>query len=154
MDEMPDVKPLSPQERLAASRNALLRHMTRHDHDLKSRAEDPLAISGETQDVEERPRNSFKAMAHAARTWWEHQPAHVAVDIARPVIGRFAERTPLKLLGISAGIGAAVVLLRPWRLVSVGGLLLAAVKSAAVPSVLLSMLSSGPQDPTRVSETS
>lgn len=140
---MADILLPSPQERLASSRKALVRHMTRNERGPKSQLDDPLALSDEPQDVSEPRHSTFATMSNAAKAWWAHQPAHVAVDFVRPVIGRFAERQPLKLLGIAAGIGAAAVLLRPWRLVSIGGLLLAAVKSAAVPSVLLSMLSSG-----------
>ncbi len=153
MADVSDIKPLPPQERLAASRKALVRYMTRNDRDAQLASKDPLAIPVEAEDLPRRGRGSFASMSHAARTWWAHQPAHVAVDLARPIIGRFAERQPLKLLGIAAGVGAAVVLFRPWRLISIGGVLLAAVKSAAVPSVLLSMLSPAPEESSAPPET-
>jgi hypothetical protein len=78
-------------------------------------------------------------LARAVQTWWRNQPVSVAFGVAKPVLGRYAERQPFKLLGVAAVAGAAIVLIRPWRLVSVGGLVLAAVKSAAVPGVLMSL---------------
>ena len=70
----------------------------------------------------------------------------MAVEFAQPVVARYAQENPLKLLGIAAGIGAAAVVLKPWRLISVGGLLLAALKSSELSGALLSMLSGAARD--------
>ena len=131
---------LTPQERLAASRKAIVRHMTRDEKTL-SGSDEPYEIgdeSGLTSDA-----SSFwpSAVARAVRTWWRHHPVSMAVDVAKPVVRRYAKGHPFKLLGVAAVAGAAIVLVRPWRLLSLGGILLAAVKSAAVPSVLMSLFS-------------
>ena len=132
----------TPQERLAASRKALVRHMTRDDKTM-ARSDDPYQIADESGSN----TSSFwpSALARAVRTWWRHHPVSMAVDVAKPVVGRYAKGHPFKLLGTAAAVGAAIVVIRPWRLLSVGGILLAAVKSAAVPSVLMSLFS--PSDP-------
>ena len=86
----------------------------------------------------------FSALSFALQTWWRYHPAHAALDLARPLFDRYAARRPIQLICIALAVGAAAALIRPWRLVSVGGLLLAAVKSASTPGVLLSMLSTRP----------
>jgi hypothetical protein len=74
--------------------------------------------------------------------------------MARPLIGRYAEEKPLQLLGIAAVAGAAAVVLKPWRLVSLGSVLLATLKSSEISGALLSMLSRpSPQDTEQTQRT-
>ena len=134
----------TPQERLAASRMALVRHMTRDDTPM-ARSDDPYEIADESGLTSNTSSFWPSALARAVRTWWRHHPVSMAVDVAKPVVGRYAKGHPFKLLGVAAAVGAAIVVIRPWRLLSVGGIFLAAVKSAAVPSVLMSLFS--PSDP-------
>lgn len=139
MHPMSSLHQPSPQERLANSRKALVRHMTHEDRPTAGEAAQPHEISDDGGEAADRSGFWASALARAVQTWWRKQPASVAFSVAKPVLGRYAERQPFKLLGIAAVAGAAVVLIRPWRLVSVGGLVLAAVKSAAVPGVLMSL---------------
>lgn len=44
-------------------------------------------------------------------------------QIFQPVVTGYAATNPMKTLGIAAGIGAAIVVLKPWRLITVGSLL-------------------------------
>lgn len=136
-----DHKP-TPQERLAASRKAIIRHMSRDEEHLPRNEEERYDI-GDESGISHSGRSFWpSAVARAVKTWWRQHPFSMAVDVATPVLGRYAQNQPLKLLGIAAAIGAAAVLIRPWRLISIGGIALAAVKSAAVPSVLMSVFSS------------
>ena len=134
----------TPQERLAASRKAIVRHMTRDEKTLAS-SDEPYEIGDESRLTSNTSSFWPSALARAVRTWWRHHPVSMAVDVAKPVVGRYAKGHPFTLLGVAALAGAAIVVTRPWRLLSVGGILLAAVKSAAVPSVLMSLFS--PPDP-------
>lgn len=134
----------TPQERLAASRKAIVRHMTRDEKTLAS-SDEPYEIGDESGLTSNSSSFWPSAVARAVRTWWRHHPVSMAVDVAKPVVGRYAKGHPFTLLGVAALAGAAIVVTRPWRLLSVGGILLAAVKSAAVPSVLMSLFS--PPDP-------
>ena len=134
----------TPQERLAASRKAIVRHMTRDEKTLAS-SDEPYEIGDESGLTSNTSSFWPSALARAVRTWWRHHPVSMAVDVAKPVVGRYAKGHPFTLLGVAALAGAAIVVTRPWRLLSVGGILLAAVKSAAVPSVLMSLFS--PPDP-------
>ncbi len=131
---------LTPQERLAASRKAIVKCMTRDEKTL-SGADEQYEIGDESGLTSNASSFWPSAVARAVRTWWRHHPASMAVDVAKPVVRRYAKGHPFKLLGVAAVAGAAIVLVRPWRLLSLGGILLAAVKSAAVPSVLMSLFS-------------
>jgi len=83
----------------------------------------------------------FAVARHSVRAWWEFHPVRVAGVVAEPVLAEYARQRPLKLIGIAAGIGAVVVVTRPWRLVSLGGLAVAALKSSQVSNFALSFLS-------------
>lgn len=154
---------LSPQARLAASRKAIVRHMKRdHRKDLHDdrapgleyaldaddgQAYDAYGGVGQDDGSGSRLSAALHLVKYAVRSWWHHHPVNVAYDFARPVVHRFAANEPYKLLGIAAGVGAAAVLIRPWRLVSLGGVALAALKSSEFSSLALSMLSSSRSDP-------
>lgn len=43
--------------------------------------------------------------------------------IFQPVVTSYAKTNPVKTLGIAAGIGAALVVIKPWRLITLGSLL-------------------------------
>jgi hypothetical protein len=138
----------TPQERLAISRKAIVKHMTRDDRNMARSDDEPYEIGDESGLNSSASSFWPSAVARAVRTWWRHHPVSMAVDVATPVVGRYAKSHPFKLLGVAAAVGAAMVVIRPWRLLSVGGIALAAVKSAAVPSVLMSLFSSPePQTP-------
>ena len=138
---------LSPQQRLALSRRAIVRHMHRNDRpDRQATALDHSGYSDEHVDEDfdsEPPQGSGKwqLIKHTLSAWWRHHPAHLAVEVGKPLLRHYAQDQPMKLIGIAAAVGAATVLLRPWKLVSVGGLLLATLKSSQVTGLALSMLS-------------
>jgi hypothetical protein len=146
-----DQKP-TPQERLAASRKAIVRNMSRDEKHFARNEDAPYEIGDESGTSESGKSFWPSAVGRAVQVWWRQHPFSMAVDVARPVLGRYAQNQPLKLLGVAAAVGAAAVLIRPWRLISVGGIALAAVKSAAVPSVLMSMFSSTDPDYPETSE--
>jgi hypothetical protein len=77
---------------------------------------------------------------HVVRTWWRHHPASMGVDLARPVLASYATRKPVQYVAIAAGLGAALVLLRPWRVMSATGLIVALVKSSQLPSLVMSAM--------------
>jgi hypothetical protein len=124
--------------------------MTRDHHGLD---EQTGPDNGARMESGDGSRGKWAAFKHAARTWWHHHPVHVALDVAKPVIGRYAAEKPFRLLVIAAGVGAATVMIRPWRLVSLGGLLLATLKSSGLSNVVLSVLYSAPNDAEQTGET-
>ncbi len=147
--------PLSPQERLALSRQALMHHM---DGDTKrGRAGAPRAskLSQDNDDQDDYPQDGddfggpWNLLRFALASWWRQHPASIATDIANPLLQRFAQDKPLQLIGIAAGVGAAAVLIKPWRLISIGSVLWASLKSSDLTGILASMLSSPPTGKTR-----
>lgn len=132
---------LTPQQRLASSRKAIVRHMTQSDTPEDS-GTSPIESDG-MEGYGDAPSGggSWAAIRHTAKVWWQHHPAQLALNLAKPLLGRYAAEKPLQLLGISAGLGVAAVVLRPWRLISVTGLLFAAAKTSDLPVLLMSILS-------------
>lgn len=143
---------LTPQQRLTLSRKAIVRHMHKDD-----RPERPDAIeysqvkaqSAAEADVGEAfgenprsvPDGTWSLITQAFRSWWHHHPANIAVEIATPFLSNYAKAHPARLVGIAAGVGAAAVVFKTWRLVSVGGILLAVMKSADISAVVMSVMS-------------
>ncbi len=88
----------------------------------------------------------WRTLRRTAKAWWRSHPAHLAVEVGEPLLGKYAAANPKKLLAISAVLGGAVVLAKPWRLISVTGLLIAALRSTQMSGLLASLLSSEPSD--------
>lgn len=132
---MNDNTALSPRERLDKSRQAIVRQMG-HDN--------ATAVGHGGSDTEiDASASTWSLVKQTATSWWHSHPASLALDFAQPRMQRFAQEQPLKLLAISAGMGAAAVLLRPWRLISLTGLVFAALKSSEVTGLASSLLASG-----------
>ncbi len=149
---------ISPQARLAASRKALVRQMAHSDgraNDDTPNERDGAGNGGDSDSDSDsgthrdgtpthagyRSGSVWQVLTEAVTAWWQHHPAHVALDVGRPFLRSYAREKPLQLLGIAAGLGAAAVLVKPWRLVSFTGLAVAALKSTKLSSTLLSLLS-------------
>ena len=80
-------------------------------------------------------------MQHVLGTWWRHHPAHMGIEMVTPALSSYAARKPLQYLGIAALVGVVFAIVRPWRLISLTGLIVALVKSSQLSSVLLSAMS-------------
>lgn len=135
---------LTPQERLGLSRLALVNYMNQGD------GPRPNRLNADADNAERNPSQNgiWHTVKRAVRMWWQHHPAQIAIDVARPVLSNYAHEKPLQLLAIAVGAGAAVVLVRPWRLVSMTGLLFATIKSTEFSGLLLSLLSTKSDSPT------
>jgi hypothetical protein len=128
---------MTPVERLVASRIRLAREM-RGD-------------AGDTGGSQPPPRPSgsggWRMGLRVLRTWWSRHPANATARIAQPLIENYAREKPLQLVGIAAGLGAAAVIVKPWRLISVGALLAATLRSSDFSSLLVSLLSQDARQP-------
>lgn len=128
---------MSPVERLAASRLRMAREM-RGDHTDADSAAPASRAAGSAG----RPFG-LRVLHH----WWKRHPANAAVQMAQPLIANYAREKPLQLVGISAGLGAAAVIVKPWRLISVGAVLAATLRSSDFSSLLVSLLSQTTRQP-------
>lgn len=142
---------ITPQDRLAASRQTILNLMNARGENPASSYEHIELGSNSGKPVTKlRPATSkWQMIQRAMRVWWHNHPANLALEVGRPVLGKYAKEEPLKLLGISAAAGAAIALLKPWRLISVTGLGVAALKSSQVSGLLLSLLTTPPETSTQ-----
>lgn len=138
----------TPQERLATSRQAILRHMTAGDDVHAGQRRQAHSDEAPDADAPGYATGAWQSIRRAVRVWWHHHPAQLAIDLAKPVLGKYAQEKPLQLLGVAAAAGAAIVLVRPWRLVSLTGLAVAALKSSQASGLLLSLLSTHPEPST------
>ena len=152
----------SAKERLAASRAALMRELQPR-HLRGSRSQPPQAMASDAPalqaaaqgqqpvdetEYEDHGGSLWAVTKRSLRAWWEFHPARAAASIARPVVEEYAQHSPWKLVGIAAGVGALVVVTRPWKLVSVGGLAVAALKSSQFSNLALSLLATRNGNPT------
>lgn len=131
---------LTPQERLAISRKAIVRHMNRHHRTIEDSLDDDIDEAAELGATSQ--GGTLGRIRYAVRMWWHRHPASAVVELARPVLSDYAAVHPFRLVGISTAAGAAIVVIRPWRMVSASALLVAAVKSSGLTNTLVTMLSS------------
>jgi hypothetical protein len=133
-------------DKLAKSRRAILEHVARRERKHDPRMQSPEGAyedMGSFVDDEPPPPGSgwFGHFGHAVRTWWRYHPAHMAVELATPLMRGYARRKPVQLLAISLGLGAALTLARPWRVISVTTLVVALLKSSQLSNLFMAAMS-------------
>jgi hypothetical protein len=134
-------------DKLARNRQAILDHIARRErkHDPREQGANEFGADGYPQDEDDDPDDAgggwFGHMRHALRTWWRYHPAHMAVDFVTPMLRPYARRKPMQLLGISLAAGALLTFLRPWKVISVGTLLIAILKSSQLSHLFMAAMS-------------
>jgi hypothetical protein len=142
---------ITAQQRLAASRQAIVRDMHRDDPEMAQGADVDAGADAESDISEtgiDASSGSWDLIKQVGQSWWQSHPAHLALDVAKPMMQTYAKEQPLKLLGIAAGTGIALVVLRPWRLISLTGVAIALFKSTQLTGVVRSLIL-GPHEPDR-----
>lgn len=132
-----DSRPLTPQQRLAMSRRALVAQFRRslpEDEGLYAMALPP-ASPGAFKDLAWAP-----VARHVVRRWWRRHPANAAGQIARPLLERYAREQPARLMGAAAAAGALVVLVKPWRLLSTAAVIAAVLKTSDVADLVTTLM--------------
>jgi hypothetical protein len=136
-------------DRLERTRLAILEHVHRKEqrkHGIRpDNADTPaeaLASEHRSRRRANKPSGWMGQARDAVDGWWRYHPAHMALDLARPVLTDYARRKPVQYLGLAAVAGAAIFLLRPWKLISATGVLVALVKSPQVASLVMSAMAS------------
>ena len=141
--------PDSPATRLAASRKALFRQVELRNESLNRHAAGYPREHQAPLDSNLHAANDslFLFAKQAISGWWKYHPAHMAVDAGRPYLASYARNKPWHLLGFAASAGALAVLIKPWRLVSMTGLAVTALKSSNLPAAVLSFLATRQDTP-------
>jgi len=136
-------------DKLARSRQAILAHVARRQRRHDPHEEDAAGMdagyayaAGEAEaDPADYGSGWFGHMKRAVGTWWRYHPAHMVVDLASPLMRSYARRRPVQLLAISVAAGAALTFARPWKLISLGTLAVALLKSSQLSSLLMAAVS-------------
>lgn len=130
-------------DRLARTRLAVVEYVELRDAALGSQEADGRPAQGGRTAA-----GWFMRARAALRAWWRFHPVHLGLELAKPALSRYAGEKPLQFVGIAAALGAAVALVRPWRLISLSGALVAIAKSSQWSGALLAMLAGAeaPQD--------
>jgi hypothetical protein len=134
----PDAALARARQRLARSRQALLEQMR---------------MGGNAQ-TKPAPGDS-----HQAGLWpwllqaWQNHPARLAVQALAPLLRERTRQNPWQVLALSGLLGGALVLLRPWRLLPMGALLMTAARSVPLSQLLSAWLQQAHHDPTASAQT-
>jgi len=143
---------LTPQERLAISRRALVAQLQGRGHRAYNNDRVPLdeAAAQRTQRETIIERIAWASVArNVVQRWWRRHPANAAGQLARPLIERYAREQPVKLIAAAAGTGALIVLVRPWRLLSITAVLAAVLKTSDVADLVTTLMHKNPNSPPR-----
>lgn len=139
---------LTPQQRLARSRRALVDQLQggrpRRDEEFDAYPPDEGEFGAEA-DASDPPRGAHpfawtSIAGGMARRWWRRHPANAAGQLARPLLDRYARKEPAKLVAAAAATGALVVLIKPWRLLSITAVLAAVLKSSDVADMVTTLM--------------
>jgi len=137
-------------DKLARTRRAILETVARRQrrHDPREEPSQGYAFSDEDaayRDEEDFPPRAgsgwFGRLRHALRTWWRYHPAHMATELAAPLLRNYARRKPWQMVGIAAAAGATLTFARPWKLISLTTLAVAVLKSSQLSSLLMAAMS-------------
>jgi len=74
--------------------------------------------------------------------WWREHPLHAGAVLVKTATEEIARRKPMQLMAGAALAGAAIVLFKPWRLVSASALAVSIWRSSNFSSVTSDVLQS------------
>jgi hypothetical protein len=143
---------LTPQQRLAISRRALVRQLNggeeahraarEPDDDLEyAHGDIPGAPPARETTSRGRRDNIWSSVARGVvQRWWRRHPAHAVGQLARPVLEHYARTEPAKLMAVAAATGAVLVLVKPWRLLSLTAVLAAVLKTSDVADIVNTLM--------------
>lgn len=131
-----DVDILTPQQRLAYSRRALMHQLQGGDQDdMEPHLTQPPRHDGMAR------RFSWASIGgNVMARWWRRHPANAVGQLARPVLDRYARKEPVKLMTAAAATGALVVLIKPWRLLSITAVIAAVLKTSDVADIVTTLM--------------
>ena len=126
--------PSAGAQRLARSRLAILTYLQ------QGQAKDSPTPGAQDAAPSQAALPPWGRAREAMRHHWQDHPARLAAGLVAPLLSHWGGRHPLAFLGIAAASGAVLVMARPWKLISVTGVLVAALKSSNLVSLAMSTL--------------
>ena len=137
------------KERLAVSRRALLLEMGVQTPVSKTlELPDAGAPTAEVMNAASRVKRPplWRVLAgKAIERWWTHHPLVMAAQIAQPVLRPYVRQHPAAIIAGGAAVGAALYVLRPWRLLSVTSLAVLVLRGPALPRKVLKLVQASQQ---------
>lgn len=135
---------MTPAEKLARSRLAIINqlHGGKQPEQRDGGAEPPEEPGTQVVGADESSlRQRLGVMSGTAKAWWSHHPVQLVINLATPSLQAYMRRKPFLVLGVAAGIGATMVVTRAWRLISLGTVVVALLKTSQFSGAVLSALS-------------
>ena len=151
---------MTPAEKLALSRLAILEFLAPKDprkersQEKARRAEAKAAeADADAQDNGTAPKRRrwskpdwmsgrwVSGVTGVASSWWQRHPAQAAFEMLTPPLQSYMRRRPFQVMAVAVGVGALIVVTRPWRLISLTTVVVAIVKSSQLSGVVMSALS-------------
>lgn len=126
--------PLTPKQKLALSRAELLEAMGYHDIAPSDAVAPQLVSTRDIRGVLPPPRPTTRRGVLAR--WWSRHPLNSAVDLGRPFLEHMAERQPGRLMAYGAGTGALLMVIKPWKLLSLATVLSLAFRTSDLTGLI------------------
>lgn len=137
--------PLTPKQKLALSRAELLEAMGYLDIAPSHAAEPQLVSARDLRGGMPTPSRPTTRRGVLAR-WWSRHPLNSAVDLGRPFLENMAERQPGRLMAYGAGTGALLMVIKPWKLLSLATVLSLAFRTSDLTGLIAGAFSSHDDD--------
>jgi hypothetical protein len=131
---------LTPQQRLTISRQALIAQMQGEQSPLDEIDATAGPRPHRSGNASARPFSWSAVSGNVVRRWWRRHPANAAGQLALPLLERYAREEPAKLIAAAAATGALVVLVKPWRLLSITAVLAAVLKTSDVADLVTTLM--------------
>lgn len=126
---------LTPRQRLEETRRAIAAQLARRrGAPIRTEEAEYFEDSSTVQP------GVLPSLRRGARTWWQSHPVHGVVELAQPALEDYAQRRPFKLVGIAAGAGAALTLLKSWRVLSLTGVAIALIRTSDIKGAARSLM--------------
>lgn len=148
-----DSNALTPQQRLAISRRALVRQLQggrREDpsDDYDAYDAGPGADPAYAASLTDGSHGSgftgnlpwLSVARRVGERWWRRHPANAVSQLAKPLLQRYARERPFKVVGIAAGVGVLLVVVKPWRLLSITAIAAAVLKTSDVADLVTTLM--------------
>lgn len=126
--------PLTPKQKLALSRAELLEAMGYHDMAPSDAAGPQRVATHQPRDGMTVPRPTTRRGVLAR--WWSRHPLNSAVDLGRPFLEDMAQRQPGRLMAYGAGTGALLMVIKPWKLLSLATVLSLAFRTSDLTGLI------------------
>lgn len=134
---------LTPQQRLALSRRALVNQL--RGGEPPDYEDEPAPVRHSRHESAGRGFAWTSIAGNVVARWWRRHPANAVGQLALPLLDRYARKEPAKLIAAAAAAGALVVLIRPWRLLSITAVIAAVLKTSDVADVVTTLMHKTPR---------